>query len=97
MRKTGRGFVTEEITNKYGFTQTELRLMPYIQYCCINNQCIEPCKIRSEERDIIFDWRSKGYISGGMSDVICISREFWDIIHDCLWYAYANQLEINNS
>lgn len=93
-----RGMLTQEIINKYNFTQKELRLMPYVQYCCINNECIDPRKIDSEEREIINNWKSNGFISGGMSTVVCISYEFWNIIHDCLWYAYANQLEkeINN-
>ena len=93
MSKNDRGCITQEITDKYGFTQTELRLIPYIQYCCINNQCIEPHKIYPEERDIISNWKSKGYISGGASDVICVSREFWDIMSDVLWESYANKIE----
>lgn len=93
MATNRRGFLTQEIIDKYNFSQKELRLMPYIQYCCINNEHIDPRKINSEEREIINNWKSNGFISGGILDVICISREFWDIIHDCLWYSYANQLE----
>lgn len=92
-----RGQYLEEYKEKYGINNVdELRLIPYLQYCLINQEPIDPNKTHPKERVILSDWQSKGYISGCASDVICISREFWDIIHDCLWYAYANQLENDN-
>lgn len=86
-----RGFVTEEIEKKYNFTQEEVRLIPYLQYCCINNMKLDPNKIYPEEREIISKWRQKGYIDGGASEIVCVSKEFWDIMSNVLWESYANK------
>lgn len=46
-----RGMLTEEIENKsnelfgYKFNQRELRLLPYVQYCVLNNMNISPDKV----------------------------------------------------
>lgn len=91
----GRGQFTERIQLKalellgHKITQTELRLMPYIQYVMVNNQVIEPIKINAEERQILADWRKKGYIEGGASG-LAITKEFWDIINELIWLGYVD-------
>lgn len=91
-----RGHLTEQITkraiellNVESFTQKELRLMPYIQYEMMNNQRIDPNKINAEEREILSEWRKRGWIDGGASG-LSITKEFWDAMNEILWMGYVN-------
>jgi hypothetical protein len=90
-----RGELTDAIKAKakellgYEITQRELRTMPYIQYCVLNGQNIDPRKINAEERTILSDWRQKGFIEGGASD-LAISKDFWDALHEILWISYVD-------
>lgn len=72
----------KEITTK------ELRLMPYIQYVMMNEQRVDPKFMDPEERAILSDWRSKGWIEGGASG-LAITKEFWDAINQILWAGYV--------
>lgn len=89
-----RGQITEQIKAKAlellgkEITQLELRLMPYAQYCLINDQNIDPRKINAEERIILSDWRDNGWISGGARDFES-TENFWNAIHAILWLAYV--------
>lgn len=91
---TKRGVLTKEIQTVskkllgYKITQTELRLMPYIQYVMCNEQTINPRRINSEEREILSVWRTKGYIEGGASG-LAITKEFWDAICELIWLGYV--------
>ncbi|MGG6196489.1 hypothetical protein ACQV2B_20740 [Pantoea allii] len=69
-------------------TQTELRLMPYAQHCLMNSQRIDPNKINSEERKVLSDWRKRGFIEGGVSD-LGATKVFWDAINAILWLGYV--------
>ena len=68
-----RGQLTQRIKDKskelmgYEISQTELRLMPYIQYVMLNNQTLEPSRINKEEKDILSIWRGYNFIDGGAS------------------------------
>lgn len=68
----------------------ELRMMPYIQFLCINSQNVDPNKIAAEERHVLTLWRNEGYIEGGAVDLY-VTKEFWNILHQILWEAYANK------
>lgn len=63
-----RGMLTEEIENKsnelfgYKFNQRELRLLPYVQYCVLNNMNISPDKVNGEERLILQKWTQLGFL-----------------------------------
>ena len=92
MRKSDRGVLTEKISEKHNITQEELRLMPYIQYCCINNLPVNPRRISPNERMILKEWIKKGLMVGNSSEEVAVTRKFWDKINDCLWYAYANKM-----
>lgn len=70
-------------------TQRELRLMPYVQSVMVNNQQIDPRKINNEEREILSDWRSRGWIDGGAAGMT-ISKVFWEAIHAILLLAYVD-------
>lgn len=73
----------------YEITLRELRLMPYLQYCVMNSQNIEPIKINQEEREILAKWRDNDFITGGAVD-LKISKNFWDAICGILWLGYVD-------
>lgn len=90
-----RGMITPEIQEKARellsdeLYQSELRLMPYIQYQMMNEQRINPNQINAEERKILSRWREKGWISGGASGLE-ITKHFWDAMNQILWLAYVD-------
>lgn len=93
-----RGQLTQQITAKAfellgkEITQQELRLMPYVQYCLTNGDNIDPNKIRADERQILSDWRARGWVSGGASDLE-VSEEFWRAINTIIWLGYVTHDE----
>lgn len=95
MQTQKRGFLTQRIKDKsqellgYEIDQVELRLMPYIQYCMVNEQRISPEKVNAEERQILAKWRQAGHIEGGASG-LAITKEFWDIIHEIIFLGYVD-------
>lgn len=66
----------------------ELRLMPYIQYTLMNGGKIDPNKINTEERKIWSEWKTQGWVEGGMGG-IGICKDFWDAMSDILWLGYV--------
>lgn len=70
-------------------TQTELRLIPYIQCIMVNEQKLDPSKINSEERQIFMQWKKEGHCDGGMSGLL-ITKEFWDFMCEVLFEAYVD-------
>ena len=68
---------------------TELRLMPYLQYQMMNEQCIDPIKCNDDDRKILSKWREVRYIEGGASG-LGITKKFWDIINEILFLAYVD-------
>ena len=92
-----RGQVTPEIKNLADrllgvkcITVRELRLMPYVQYVMMNNQKLDPQLINNEDRKIWQDWKSNGWVNGGMQmQRIVISKDFWDAMNEILWLAYV--------
>lgn len=89
--QTKRGFLTPKLEAIY-LTESEVRLIPYVHYCNINNQCIDERKITYEERNIIDKWIENGYIFGNpYIDKFRISREFFDLMNIVLWEAYVNK------
>ena len=93
--KGKRGQLTDEIKEKskillgYEITQTELRLMPYIQYVMLNEKKINPVKISQEERNILNKWRQLGYIDDGAPS-LTITKEFWNIICELIFLGYVD-------
>jgi len=89
-----RGEVTEEVVNVWskhfevGITTTQLRLLPYVQYCLMNGWDIEPDKINQPERVIISDWKNEGNIIKSCRG-LKVSKRFWDAMSEVLWLAYA--------
>ena len=63
-----RGMLTEEIKAKsselfgYEISQLELRLMPYVQYCVLNNKDVDARKVNGDERLVLAKWTNLGFI-----------------------------------
>jgi len=93
-----RGQLTERIKERskdlfgYEITQTELRMLPYIQYVMTNDQKLDPRKVNQEERDILRKWKEAKHIEGGASG-LGITREFWDIICSLIFLGYVDLSE----
>ena len=92
----GRGMLTErvlEVAKKQlkveDFTVRELRLMPYVQHCVMNQLNLLPDRINQDERDILSKWRENGWLIGGASD-LSVTKQFWNAMHEILWEAYAD-------
>ena len=91
-----RGRMTEEIQKVgykrlgYNISQTELRLMPYVHYCAMNLQPIDPARINGIERQILSEWRADGYMTGGASETVRVTKQFWDAMCEILWHGYVN-------
>lgn len=91
----GRGQLTQRIIDEAFpllgrvITQTELRLMPYIQHVMVNKQKLDPEKINSEERKIIAKWKEAGHIDGGILG-LTITQDFWHIINRLIWLGYVD-------
>ena len=89
-----RGALTNSIKAKskellgYEISLRELRLMPYIQFVMMNEQMIDPNRITQEERKILSEWRSKGYIKGGAGG-LAITKEFWGAVCEILFLGYV--------
>ena len=93
----GRGQLTKFVImmgKKEGLgtlTHEQLRLLPYLQYCLMNNRRIDPERINQTERSILSDWRAKGWIEGGASmDSLRCTWEFWISINKILYISYVN-------
>lgn len=93
--KQTRGKLTQRIKDKskellgYEISQTELRLMPYIQYVMVNEQRISMNKINQEEREILSKWKEAGHIEGGASGMR-ITLEFWNILCEIIMLGYVD-------
>ena len=93
----GRGMITPEIQDKamelmgLPIGQVELRLMPYLHYCVVNQQPMDPNKMNGDERSILSRWRERGWLEGGASaGGPQITREFYDILNEIIWMGYID-------
>jgi hypothetical protein len=68
----------------------QLRLLPYIQYLLMNDQGLEPSRISAEERPILAMFRERGWLEGGASRKLKVTKEFWDAMNEILWLTYVN-------
>jgi hypothetical protein len=92
-----RGMLTEEVKKVslerlgYEIKQQELRLMPYVQYCVMNAQNLDPSHINHDERKIMRKWKDKGWMDGGASGLM-ISTEFYRSIMEILLVGYCSDM-----
>ena len=93
--KTGRGTLTKEIKEKAEkylgreFTQKELRLYPYMQYCFMNDGRIDRQHIDTEERDILYKLVDEHRLIREYPPYFVPTREFWAFMNDILADAYV--------
>jgi hypothetical protein len=71
-------------------SQTELRLIPYIQYLMVNEQRIDGKKINREEVQILNEWQEESFIEWWGSQ-LKVSKHFWAFMCDCLYEAYVDR------
>lgn len=92
--KQERGQLTQRIKDKskellgYEITEQELRLIPYIQYCLINEHRLDAEKISIEEVAILTEWERKGFMQ--FSEKIKATKEFWDTMSELIWLGYVD-------
>lgn len=92
-----RGVLTPKIKEKAEkylgreFTQKELRLYPYIQYCCVNSKPIDRRQIDKEEFDLLEKLDDENRIIWDVASCIHPSREFWTFICDIIADGYVER------
>ncbi|EJF5840135.1 hypothetical protein M8W81_004977 [Salmonella enterica] len=90
----GRGQLSPEIERKsrellgYAISQQELRLMPYVQHCAMNEGCINQTRVNPQEREILRHWESCGF-GGFCGPRLDIEKSFWFAINEILWLGYV--------
>jgi hypothetical protein len=91
----GRGRITPEVRamleTYFGRpTRTEeLRLMPYVLHCAINERKLDPGKVSVVERAVLAKWREAGLIEGGAGG-LKIDAGFFRFIGEVLLLAYVD-------
>ncbi|EJX4928859.1 hypothetical protein OD635_005948, partial [Salmonella enterica] len=90
----GRGQLSPEIERKsrellgYAISQQELRLMPYVQHCAMNEGCINQTRVNPQEREILRHWERCGF-GGFCGPRLDIEKSFWFAINEILWLGYV--------
>lgn len=72
----------------YEITVAELRLLPYIQHCLMNDENIDPIRVNSKDREILMKWQKEGRLSSPSAD-LTITSDFYDVICRILKVAYC--------
>lgn len=91
-----RGVLIPEIQEKAvaflgrEITQRELRLMPYLLYCLMNDSNVERSCINAEEEQILTDWEKQGYIQ---YFPLKISKQFYDFANELMFISYIQGCE----
>ena len=89
-----RGQLTAQIKQRaqellgYEITQADLRLIPYVHYVMLNDQVIDLRVLNIDEREILSNWRQRGFIEGGAAGM-AITREFFDAMNELIWLGYV--------
>ena len=95
-----RGMITDEIKQKsiellgYEVSQQELRLIPYVMYCLVNDDNIDMRKVNNAEREILMKWKEKGFIDSPSSD-LAMSKEFYDAANQFIFIGYVKAIGRN--
>ena len=96
-----RGMLTDEIKQKsqellgYEITQKELRLMPYVMYCVLNDVNLNRKNVDRVEMDILTNWKDKWFIKSPFTG-LKVSKDFYDKANELLWIGYVVAVERDN-
>ncbi len=92
-----RGKLTDEVKALskelfgYEITVTELRLLPYIHSCLVDNQDIDRAHINQADRKIMSKWRDEGRMNTPTSNLV-VTSAFYDIICEMLKLGYCSDM-----
>ena len=96
-----RGKLTDNIKKESikfdgnAITQKELRLIPYLVDCLLNNRLINRRHINPDEINIILKWKSCGYLDYTETK-LTVSKKFWEFTTQMLWMGYVNNNNYKN-
>ncbi|HAG1964474.1 TPA: hypothetical protein G8R56_002687 [Salmonella enterica] len=88
-----RGQLSPDIARKsrellgYVISQQELRLMPYVHHCAMNDGYINQQRVSAPEREILRQWETRGF--GRFGPHLSIEKFFWSAINEILWLGYV--------
>ena len=92
-----RGKLTDEVKALskelfgYEITVRELRLLPYILNCLVDNSNIDPAHINAEERKWFAKWRKEERMFTP-STALTVSPDFYDTICKILKVGYCSDM-----
>lgn len=92
-----RGMINEKITSisknmlGYEISQKELRLMPYILDCLLNNKNIDTKCINQEEEKIISNWQNMNFIKNPTIN-LSVSKEFYNAMFEIVAIGYVDNV-----
>ncbi len=70
-------------------TVLELRLMPYVSHCLINDRYIDQRRVNDEERVLLDGWLDAGWLQGAQYN-LGVSHEFWTHMAEIIYLAYVD-------
>lgn len=74
-------------------TEGELRLMPYLIHCAMDQQPVDRSKITPDEKEILKDWTERGICRCYPFNVpVAATKEFWRLMADAVFDAYVLEL-----
>lgn len=90
---TGEAAIMGEAVLGHELTVAELRLIPYVQSCAVDQMRIDRARVNAEEKAILKDWTERGLCRCYPWNVeVAPTREFWQFMCDVLFEAYSLEL-----
>lgn len=93
-----RGTLTDKVKEVsikklgYEISLSELRLMPYYQFCLMNGGRLARDKVNSNDREALLIWHEKGFIEDdGISDTPHMTKKFYRAMCEILMVAYCSE------
>lgn len=94
-----RGSLSEATRDSAGavlgrkLTEGELRLMPYLIHCAMDQQPVERAKVTPDEKEILKDWTERGVCRCYPFNVpVAATKEFWRFMVDAAFEGYVLEL-----
>lgn len=75
--------------NTNDFDLRALRLLPYLQYCVMNEARIDRARINDDDRYWLKRWTNEGRINWHAPHIE-VTKDFWDVMCQILWLTYAD-------